>query len=233
MVGASATELESLKELIKFDHIYYKSPTTKNIVPEVKQVGVEKMVVVSLPDTLPAQTSPALASTECDDVKPDMSQIDSEVDIMKFMDADIIESLSELLNLDGMLGTCNIPESKPVTVTTNSNHTSLINSSRLPKVSVLLPMDSFPKESGPSKDTTTVTKRGKKRQATEALDDHSLNFLTVPGDLSLDSVKSPMTLSDSGYGSEDFFVSSPESLGSPLGGESWEESFTELFPSLL
>lgn len=227
MVGASATELESLKELIKFDHIYYKSPTTKNTFPEVKQVGVEKMVVVSLPDTLPTQTPLAMAPAESPQVKPDM---DPEVDIMKFMDADIIESLSELLNLDGMLDTtCNIPESKPVTVITNLNQTSLINSLRLPKVSVL-PTNSFPKASEPSTDTTTVAKRGKKRPATEALEDHSLNFLTVPGDLSLDSVKSP---SDSGYSSEDFFAGSPESLGSPLGPGSWEESFTELFPSLL
>ena len=238
MVGASTTELESLKELIKFDHIYYKAPVESSVAVAPHD---EKMVVVSLPDTAQVQEAPmevAANSSVTTTTTTTTEQADTEVDIMKFMDADIIESLSELLDIDALVaGENNASTDKPTVVVTEPPQEKPSTTTQSLSIVSVTSKDS----SSPKTTTNTVSKRGKKRKAPEVIDfdQHMLSssFLTVPGNTSpsmhSSSCPSPLSLSESGYSSEDLLTSSPESTVSALGDDLWEESFTELFPSLL
>ena len=245
MVGASATELESLKELIKFDHIYYKSPS--DVDTKEKE---EKLVVVSLPDTsrkpveqllVPAPVTQVTSNTSDSNLSD--TKLNQDNDILRFMDADIIESLSELLDLDGLLDetiTSNTVANLNNNNTANKSSSEANVTSSVPNITKdnkkSLISTQLPEKAVLSVKDTTVTKRGKKRTSSESLDRCCESLLSVPGGdnaLNLDSCRSPLSSCDSDYSSDDFFNTSPENLSSPLSVDTWEESFTELFPSLL
>jgi len=196
MVGPSAAELESCKELIQFDHIYHKPTTSSqgqgqmsevklNPEPEVIQLVTQNEVIPSPQDMPPA---PILdnALTEGDNTLID---IDDLLDLSSF-NWDTMNNLDfEALTETSDITTSNIaPCTKPITEAifpkTNSVNLNITSSVPLPP--------------------------------------HVDMVSDYPS-----PTRSP--LNDSVYGSD---------LGSPLSDDTssfdhlWEDSFTELFPSL-
>lgn len=236
VVGASATELESLKELIKFDHIYYKAESS--VEPE-RECKKEKMVVISLPDTVMKggeRNASILPNNELN------NKVDHEVDLMKFMDPDMVQSLSQLLDIDQLIGLEEPNQADASDKSADINKTPTV----IPTPTPTVPVISVPVVSKDTqiKDTTTsvVTQRGSRKRKASASSTVTLEdflapleseTLVVPGE-GMMNVTSPVSLSDSGYSSDSMNVMSPESdVSCVLDDDMWEESFTELFPSLL
>ena len=185
VVGPSTAELDSINELIHFDHIYYKPPVS---VPEPMAVENSQNVapIIVIPDedetsvNLPSPTS----SIEGNNVP--MSEFSESID---FNDFDVIE---ELINQD------------------------------------LLPSDNTA-EILPSDNTSKACKSG-----LAIIDSLGESLYMSPNFKGLTVPRTIGSLSDSGYSD----MGSPRSDISSLDSscqeeEMWEESFTELFPSLL
>lgn len=240
MVGPTTTELESLNELIKFDHVYYKAEdgVASSVAVATASQAVSKSSKVqptSVKSLLKTNIAPITAATVAvtpivNDVTPSNVMTSDNSDVFNLPQAlenidfaALGESLEQqLIDLDAILR-----DSSVAMETAQEEKASDTTSEPSPKKRKLCESD-FVQEPKIKieKDTASVL-------PDEIFSTPSPDFLTVP--------RSPVlaksaALSDSGYSSE-----FSDSASSPRNGSSpnydmeshWEESFTELFPSLL
>jgi len=241
VVGPTTAELESINELIKFDHIYYKAPngadkdSVKSQEVEPKNVTVSVTVAAQPITEVPQQVATPPASTTTNQNKEvidlTQSQLDLPVDINDLLDISS-DSWNQLMDIDALLqGELNsTTEVTAATVTNTPAATTNISSG----VSLISKDKSIVKNSKQNKLSSS-----RKRKAAEPITmetnsviandqlltpDSLLNF-----DTDLSAQKSPF--SESGYSSD---IGSPQSdISSALSEDLWEESFTQLFPSLV
>ncbi len=237
VVGPTTAELESINELIKFDHIYYKTPDSANkdnVVNVVKEeepknvsvsvtVAAQPITSVQQQVTTPSASCPTNQSKEVSGLTT--PQLDLPVDINDLLDLST-DSWNQLIDLDVLLqGELNLTAEVTAATVTDTCVTATNTKS---SVSLI------------SKDKSIVkNSSSRKRKAVEPISmetnsvitndqllspDSRLNF-----DMDLTSQSSPF--SESCYSSD---IGSPKSdISSALGDDIWEESFTELFPSLV
>ncbi len=205
MVGASPAELESINELIKFDHIYYKvepntqtaaksSPASQTNTKDQVAVchvpsGQEVKQEVSVPMTTDSETASNVEMdipTICID---DDSSIEGDTGLQ------LLEDIESLLQSEELLDFADLD---PASLTSGSVE--------------------IEKENDCSK-----TRGQKRKHSASNSNSGSLDSLSVDDHLQ-------DYFSDSGISD----VPSPSSdMSSSLGDESWHESFSELFPDLL
>ena len=247
VVGPTATELESLNELIKFDHIYYKPA-----VPSVPSVGQDLTVdsdceiieVKEEPDqdsectaaasglavtVTPAEQEPmaVTATPATQDVvavpmPPAGLEAEPELDLDELLDLGAINWTQFNLDLDS-LSESNSTDTTQLSVTTLSEcpTTTPIGHSN---VSVEA---SSPRKRKLSTDTATSLPGSPTASPLCSLDLTDTLF-------GLEQPSLPTcSQSESGYGSELSDIGSPKSdISSTLEDSLWGDSFTELFPSL-
>ena len=226
MVGPTAAELESLKELIQFDHEYYKSePPALSISQQDTKSSrnIDLAAVTSTPEKVTRCEASIPPSADCKEVEcPTISNADrtpvlSEADLASYLEKNI-ESLLDLNALleesqDGGSGyvapVCS--EDRPVNVVSESEPDSdRLVTGGMKKMDFSTEIVSF------DDDLTSVIASS----PLQSLVDGDSSFLTC--------------LSESSYNSDVSDASSPKS-DITLFEESetiWEESFTELFPAL-
>lgn len=199
LVGPSTKELDSINELIKFDHEYYKvNPLDQSVdvKPDnsdtnscrssnvsVKESAIIVKVEPVVTDTLQASHAVTPASTSQDGQINSQNCAESS-DITLPTELDILQDIDELFLLD------------------------LVQIAKDTKV---------PQEMNIGGSTS------KKRKFTDS-DAFSSSW---------EHDERSATLSDSGFSSDHDLASPYSDLSSPLGIDSWEDSFTELFPTLI
>lgn len=244
MVGPSAAELESLKELIHFDHEYFKVDSSTPCLSQTKSpsqsVNSGASSVQCNPGHIPATTAgdPSLTvkqeSTTTQAIVADNHHTDgsldqsepvnvSELDLASFLQ----QNMDSLMDLEALL----VAENEPMECDSSINsedtpHVSQYNDTSLADyVNKVEPVwDSSQSSSPVNADILNFEDDVHSRLS-------PCQFLQEPF-LTKSSVS---TLADSGYGSEISDVGSPASDSSAMFGDQdglWEESFTELFPSL-
>jgi len=238
VVGPTPAELESINELIRFDHVYYKpEPTVKNIQPkEVVAVGTTagkvestKMYKTILPAGEPIHITQPVAvqvqpPTPADD--DDVIIIDSGAELSDSSSTsdmsvdDVVEGLNTLEDLESFLQQDQVStttdlfaERKPL----SSNDTFVSKDTNVHSAKKTEKVTSSPIHSMPM-DVTDFSFS----MSPEHLFGLDTDFIS-----SSNSLRSP----SSSYYSD---ASSPRSdgLSGALDDDVWEESFTELFPSL-
>lgn len=228
MVGPTSAELESLNELIRFDHVYYKAEPVVSSSKKTKDSDIVSSVVGS-PDIVQEidMSSPVVETevveiidSDCEDVTDNIA-IDSQSDTKISNDDTYLDDLSRLAELESLLKQDPV---NPTSKTLSSTVTTAIVS----------------KEQSSKYDT--VTKSPKKFETPHSpvmyLDSNDLGLTPSPEffhfdtDMGLGFTKthSP-SFSDSGY--SDALSPHSDVSSSLLDDDMWEESFTELFPSLL
>jgi hypothetical protein len=233
-VGPTTAELESLNELIRFDHIYYKSEGGEKV-KCVSSKGIassnDVVNILSLPDS----SVVAQQNVECPKpVTPaenskwvDFESVLNLTDMVHFND-----SLNDLVDLDALL-------QDNLLSTVTSGGTDNIQGTTSPvakdtRVHSLVPQN----EPAPKRRKTHNLRLSmpdntnfKREKIVSPVQSKPLEVFSAEDLFTLDSSSS---VSDSGYVSELSDASSPRSeISSVLGDEVWEESFTELFPSLV
>lgn len=261
LVGPTAAELESLNELIKFDHVYYKDGSNRTVKSQTK--GPVTAVTASarpcqpvltakpqkqvslLPKIVPnnvaagavasSPSSPAVGVQE-----PTVVASEQQVGTLFHIPDSLMEvdnSLQQLIDIDALLeqddlhlglaqGQADSSVTGAVTPGTNVANATCTGQ---------------PQENFTSKDRLSplpATPRKRKLSSTDiqiksTQDNYFLaspeNFFDAEYELNLSTSRS-----ESGYSSETGSVGSPQSsVSSPLGDDTWQESFTELFPTLL
>jgi len=209
-LGPSATELESVKELIQFDHIYYKPATTASQ-PHVElgQVCENTEIHIVTDSELPTISSMDTALPESLAPEEAVMPIHTDTPVMPgpiHTDTPALQSvIDNLLDIDELLDLSNFNWDSM----NNFDFESLTDTSEDVAPSVC-------KSDSQSRQSVHVN-----ITATSTLPDTS-------GYAVMADASSP--LNDSVYGDS-------SDLGSPVQSEAsiddlWEESFTELFPSL-
>jgi hypothetical protein len=233
-VGPTTAELESLNELIRFDHIYYKSEGGEKVkCVSSKDIASSNdvMNILSLPDNgIVAQQNVEHPKpvTPTDNPKlVDFESVLNLTDMVPFND-----SLNDLVDLDALLqdnllstvtscGTDNIPGVTSQVAKDTRVHSLVPQNEPVPKRRKTHNL----KLSMP--DNTNF----KREKIVSPVKSKPLEVFSAEDLFSLDSSSS---VSDSGYSSELSEAASPRSeISSVLGDDVWEESFTELFPSLI
>lgn len=244
VVGPTTTELESFKELMQFDHVYFKpqpksktdsvgqikiSPDLLNRLKKFQKVTengskcVKNVKIIITSDTNPkldvaslkqAVAIPQHTSNSCETVKVDDHESDTWSDLLNDLNFDLLEDLENIMKADTEGVSC--PDVDCLQSQTSDNELN--------------------------KDESES--RGQKRKAPINEIDAIVDTLTSNDDL----LQSKTMSFDSDYGSDiqsPYSASSPYSiqdsesllndtnLESPLADTAWEESFTELFPDLL
>lgn len=229
MVGPSTEELESFKELIKFDHEYYK-PTVVGSVASVQRAQKSK--------TSPSRKAVSIikpqlkAAVKAPVVKQEPQLAIAEADL-----ANLSQSLEELIDLDTLLqedlnstdAGCRVENTAtdfPAVSVKAEDNTRCSNKRKLDATET---------------DYTQSCQSTKKQHLTVKTDLDSL--FTGSDTFGLDATLSPYSLSpqmnslsESGYSSDLSGADSPKSDTSGVLGDDaqfWEESFSELFPSLV
>ena len=204
VVGPKAEELESIKELIRFDHVYYK-PDQPKVATVVKssQPTEENVPVVDL-------------TAENDNVVELFDVTESDVSSVEQNSAN--EEIPDTFDIDNILEL----------LTTDT-------------VSVVAG-DSGEKDTDISKEEP-AKKRQKVSDNGESVQNKNIELLPEHFDFNTDydlgfqqdlvTPHSPLARSpsESGYSSDGGIPSPKSDISSPLSNE-WEESFTQLFPSL-
>jgi len=222
VVGPSTTELESINELIKFDHIYYKIEPATDIADSEVVIDTE---------------NESLCENETDDIENliNYQSIPSEIIQSEINSENICED-SDVSQKDEcpVIGECDIPE---------------INMELLKDIENLIEMDLQNQLCQDSQDTVsqkelsladdtcktdylvTNTKiSNKKRKCTNI--QSPTQSLEVTDTFSWDNSYLE-TFSDSGVSSDYSEAGSPcSAISSGLTEDRWEESFMELFPDL-
>ena len=226
VVGPTTTELESLNELIKFDHVYYKSEADVASPSDVSSVNravsksgkVQPTSVNSLLKTNIVQTTPDVTA-DLKEATISSADDNSDIDLPHTLEdidfAALSESLEQqLIDLDAIL-------KDSVAMETSQEEKASDICEPLLKKQKLCESD-FVQETKVKIETDTAP------ALPDDLFSQSSDFLIVPSSPVLKSG----SLSDSGYSSD---AASPRSDVSVLyeTDNHWEESFTELFPSLL
>jgi len=252
-VGPSTAELESLNELIRFDHVYYKS--SADTVAKVTDIAAVKnadslpaqqgasTVVLSIPTTtapkrvvsllpkidtaIATTTQTALPSVVSE--PPVSSPVDLPVDMSISDFLDLSETLNKLVDIDNIL-----QADMPPLVEQNTDLISSVamtatsNSAALSVKSVM------------SQDSEPACKR--QRLDVPCSSPVSLSPVASPlnlfsDDLDMFSMVNDSTMkssvSESGYSSDGMVASPHSDLSSGLEEDGWEDSFTELFPALV
>lgn len=244
VVGPTTAELESINELIQFDHVYYKPSQT----PQVKQVA---LVSVLKPVTKTSQSSPKSITTPQVQkqlrgirAKPATTEAPlglnlGDVDLEKL--SDTLEQVADFDQMFKQLAESHTSSDVPATLDMDNATDNTIKVNQGSKKRRL---------SNSQELSNQVS--AKKAKHTDNVQNVNINIsmstnlsdsLTTPDPLECGYLfdfeegfsSSGLNHSDSGYTSEPPF--SPGSdLPSPYMPETtsaWEESFTELFPSLL
>lgn len=243
VVGPTATELESIKELINFDHIYYKVPSgayTDSVQEEKPKSVYVSVTVAAEPITVQQQqvATPLVSSSTNQNTKEDIidltqPQLDLPMDV-NINDLLDMSSWNELMDIDDLLQR-DLATTAEVKATTVTNTPVIAPATNISGGVSLISKDSSIATS--SKHQKSLISR-RKRKAEEPITLETDNFITDHGLLSpsLLSFDSEMSYNNetSGYGSDLSDIGSPKSdISSALSDDLWEESFTELFPSLL
>lgn len=249
VVGPTATELESLNELIKFDHIYYKPavPTVPSVsldltvdsdceIVEVKQEPVQAPAC-SAATTGPAVTiTPAkqepmavTATPATQDVVavpmppagPELA-VEAELDLDELLDLGGINWNQFNLDLDSLSPTDSSDTAQlPVTPLGGCSTTTTGHTN-------VLVDTSFSRKRKLSSDTVASLPSSPTTSSVCSFDLTDNLFGLEQPTLSLCSQ------SESGYSSELSDMGSPKSdISSTLEDSLWGDSFTELFPSLM
>jgi len=225
-VGPTATELESIKELIQFDHEYYK--TESSIINSAQQgVTILKKIAPKSNQkifSIPAQDAIMESVIEPVNLEDENETVCyAELDLASYLQ----ENMGSLMDLESLLGASEIPDSSAA-VTDACSEDEAVYSPQNP-----------PKSGTQTEDQFT--------DSTSKMDINlDLDMFNFSEDLILDPMQSPVhslneelpikpvpSLSDSAYGSDLSDVGSPRSDHSIFDQDTiWHESFTELFPSL-
>lgn len=247
MVGPTTTELESFKELIQFDHEYFKPQPQGKI-----DLNGQIRSVSSVVNKLNGNSIQSLLANGKNNLK--------NVKIFITSDAKDIRSQEENMQINNMLN-----NQQPVVELNANNEYETVNISDLDDdmltdlnfdllddLENILNSD-LEGQSCPvgndlqSQESDNGLKKGTKRKATEAEIDAIVDTLTykspspaksatlsVDSDYISDGAPSPYSAS-SVYSPQGPVSPQDEvdGMSSPLGNTEWEESFTELFPDLL
>lgn len=250
VVGPSATELESFKELIQFDHEYFKpQPKGKtDFSVQTKSSNIAVKQNIPFPAILASETGPkqvnVIITSDSGNVTSDLGKIQISSDLVQnnqeFVEQGTDEEVS-VLNVDDvnedMLTDLNIDllEDLENILEAQAAENACLESSCLQI-----------QDSNSVSVDSTVQRKGLKRKAEEAEIDAIAESLKAEDVCPSDSLSV-----DSGYGSDGplspYHVKSPVSLqnpaspfsddtsiaDSPLADTVWEESFMELFPALV
>ena len=246
MVGPTTAELESLNELIRFDHVYYKvtSPAGLVVTSSSQQVpaGAAIVSVVQQKQQQSNSNQRPVKSKQGEQAtftsKPQVvDTVNASVPTVQILDnfdqGISQEGLDRLLDLDSILQD-DLTQTVDVSPTTmmaspnstaqSTNNTAQVGCDAVSKDSLSIP--------------TTTGLQSRKRKLSNINTD-----LNIPYSLSLRNQRlesddilgleqfSP--LDDSNYSSDLSNAGSPRSEASSLLDGDWEESFTELFPSLV
>jgi len=237
VVGTTTAELESIKELIKFDHIYYKPDTSVkstecdvNIIVEYQDVELNSSVSEEVVEEVPVVTEcSTIASNDSINNEyndslalqtTDLSgKTDVELDIDSFLDMESIDWNSIVLDVDSL-----VQESckSSSTATSCDNDIQKLQHSCSNKLTNISHVPS-------------TSPRKRKHSVHSPVSPVQTLSANLPDEL-LDLVTQNTSISESsGYGSELSEAGSPYSDLSTLDEDSdlWQESFTELFPSLV
>ena len=265
LVGPTSAELESLNELIKFDHVYYKVTTPgggNQTVTLTTTPGNHQTVTVVPSQTTPIKEDSAISVSVVPSAKqsPKVQQVSllpkvsapvlsrqqssnstySETDLQlpEIELPPLDESFDQLFDLDNILTDDLLSQV--------STAQTLVPTPTVP-VATTTPQTSLTSSGYPfvSKDTLQVptTKLSKnnssrKRKCSTDLDLKSITFQQRNQRLMSDDIfgleDASITSSDAlSPRSDSSFLGSPQSEGSLIGDDGWQESFTELFPTLV
>lgn len=216
VVGPTAADLESIKELIQFDHEYIKTVQVQNSVNSkpaaaaaaAKKKTKPKMVSVINVSVSANQASPAKPTTP--------EQSDAKLDLPDFFNTEMLNLSPDLLDdLNALLGEVN---------TSSSNTASDCKDGKQLQQPSFVSQNNTTHKRKSSDSSSSPTKMSRV--------DSDLCYETIArfDDLfSPEEPVSPHSVSDlSDARSPASEISSPG-----LGDDMWEESFTELFPSLV
>ena len=224
VVGAPAEKLDSVNELIKADHIYHKESAQFAGMQASTPYGGDGTTQLTVPVTLPSKSSQKvniIVTLDSDSKSKTKSPQNNTV--MKSvsqptgnLDNDLnLDELSDLIDLSEILkeDLCAAPPSKGTVNDTCTVVASLDTNSTKPL------------RSGQKRKLVMPVAPTTPEQSLATPDLFHFNTSDIP--------LSPVT--DSCYSSElSEEAASPRSdISSVLEGDMWEESFTELFPSLL
>ena len=254
VVGPSATELESLQELIQFDHVYYKTQ------PEGKSSHRS-------PTVLQIKPKPASLSPKCFQKVTGNGLRNVKIIITRDSDMknDTVNKVVQIPNviLDTKMLEKSKVSSQPVPVISNPENFETIqikddnsdltdlNFDLLNDLESILSQDcdgiTYPDNTNELSQVNMeeeLTKcaenvqKGQKRKAPSSEIEAIMDDLT--SDFPPSPTKSVLSASDSGYSSDVPSPYSTQTAGSPLVDDGtllqesgWEESFTELFPDLI
>jgi len=252
LVGPAATELESIKELIKFDHIYYKSDTSVeskaddcnvNIVVEYQDVDSASLVTEEVVTAAGSVIDLSDSDTSCensDDVPidssceidldlseistPDISsdKTDTELDLDSLLDLQSIDWNSIAFDVDSLVQSDD--NCADISTSSSDNDTQNAQHSCSRKFTITL------------QDPSSVSRKRKRSVISPVSPSHSLTPQLPDELLGFDFATTKTTVSESsGYGSDLSNAGSPYSDLSAADDDSdlWQDSFTELFPSLV
>ena len=237
VVGPTTAELESCKELIQFDHVYYKAPSSVHIhQPPVAQAPC-RQAQQSLLKPIASESSRMSSDVDrtISDVDRTISDVDTmltssgvgsmmdfELNINDFMElSDSLDQLGELEALldDDLCSPCQ-PESVLQTADVKQEYELIV-----------IPDDD-------EEETTPKHCKSDCKKETDAITVLETSEICVPDEsyeLLSHLERQSTSSNESGY-SSDLSDVSPKSEISSTQSESdylWEDSFTELFPSLL
>lgn len=233
MVGPTATELESLNELIRFDHVYYKatSPEATTTIlspvkPKPQTSGGAKVSVVRKSSQKPIRPKPVpeiqvqpqiqLPNISLDDGMTQES-LDRLFDLNAILEGDLQEN-------DNTLSMPALASRDVVALPPQDTINSFGGCAAVSKDSLQVPANNV--------SSSKLQSRKRRRQSSncDVRGNSSPKSLRLSSD---DLIEDLNPLYDSFYGSDVSDALSPRSdVASPLGSDTWEESFTELFPSL-
>lgn len=242
VVGPTTEELESFKELIQFDHVYFKPQAAKQasvenpaVVAAQKPACMKSAVSIIKPSVKAAaqkDSSPAPVPSPASPAEDASSEVTS--DFLPLGEIDLTSTLEELIDLGSMLRE-DLVDSQCQGLQ-DSQSADCIAADSFSSVSEACSTSSSRKRKSSAIDTYSKPKSARKDPL--ATDSYSL----FPGSdtFGLEASLSPSSLnssvSESGYCSDSSVLGSPKSdVSGDLGVESasWEETFSELFPSLI
>jgi hypothetical protein len=216
LVGPTTEELESLNELIRFDHVYVKQPVKPSHAPTPTMVSVLKPNITNRPMKIAVVKSEAPEAPVAE--KHTVSQSPIPTTLMQDAPPDL--HLGELVDLGEL--SCLPGGDADLNEIINGS----LNTTPLTCRTANSPFKQSPKRKLPSP-TPHSTKRAKLDIATpDSFNDNTLSLFDFD---SLFGDESGL-LSDGEALSPKSIASSP---GLPEAVEPWEDSFTELFPSLV
>lgn len=250
-MGPTPAELESLNELIKFDHIYYKTDQVKTEVTADSSEDSDDVQIVFVTDKSgnliqdtaasavksTAQYTPARAKN-CKRLRPKVSTVKPvaptcvppKVTITNTPQSntdatpDVSGQQNGLVTVGGSEQGLTVDIENLLDMITNDSpeHKEILSE-------IMSVVDS----------TETVTETAEPPAKKTKFEDNSIRIeeeLGLPEEMFLpySPLSSTSSAIDSGFGSDIGEAASPKSdISTQLGDNVWEESFTDLFPSLL